>query len=354
MNKFSQLILIGLFFGNGVFASEIDFSKCEKFFAVRTMAPVVPFDFKGNGKMEIGHLRQGKISYKHDPNKRQDIFNEQRRVVTLKFTEDLENGKITADSWLNAKKESQYWRAFDVKTVVQRDGKGNVLEIYKDFPQEHIDHEIALRRDFYNRRISANERRWQKKRGIGHNPEKYSVSRSTIRFEIINNQCVPMEAKDTFLLGSSKKKAKSFDITLFNTRLCKDILDFFDKYPKTKSCFDSGLNRKMGTIFEKYIGSDEANRVDEMKKGTRGGPSFWSPGIHTIYAERGHLGLDTYVSSQIKRQHSNESSIFSAHEILRHCDRFGLSSIIRDKDIWKTNESKGGPEPEKKNKSISR
>ena len=356
MNRFSQLMFIGLFFSNGVFASEIDLSKCEEFLAIGS-GFTLPFFFKGNGKMEIGDLRQGKISYKYDPIKRQDVFNQEQRVMTPKFAEDLANGKITGDTWSDAKKESQYWRVFDVKTVVQRDDKGNVLEIYKDFPQEHIDHEIALRKDFYNRHISANERRWQEKKGTGHDPEKYSVSRSTIRFEIINNQCVPMEAKDTFLLGPNKEKAKSFDITLFNTRLCKDILDFFDKYPKTKSCFDSGLNRKMGTIFEKYIGSDEANYVDEMQKGTRGGSPFWAPGLSTIYGNRDHLGLGNYASNRIKREPSyrNESSIFSANEILRHCDdELGLGSIIRDKDIWKTNESEGEPEPEKKNKAISR
>ena len=345
--KASFLLTGFLMFSHHAMA-EVDYTKCINFINPKSaMSGIglgiglgiygnkyVPYSLQIDGKIRP---HRDVVSYNHDQSKNQEIIIYETPSYSGGIS--LKGGGSKGFNSENPYKQ-QMRRA---KVIIQRDSQGNIVEIVNDQnpSQAEIDKQVKTQRQFYEEGTSESVRAandsWAKKI-LGHEkfqPPFYRLSHSTIKFEIKNGQCVPLESKNT-ALTEPKKDGKKTETTNFNINLCKDIDDFLKKNPEAASCFKKDLNDKITSVFDKYL--DNENRSYPYLGYSGAGNFFGGPGAYGISSLEDKfdtLGVAKFSSNNSgKLKAIGSSPVITGHVILQNCYSQGLGSFIDDPSIW--------------------
>ncbi|MCY4643326.1 MAG: hypothetical protein OXB88_01785 [Bacteriovoracales bacterium] len=252
--------------------------------------PNVPFTLKENGKVEP---LSGVISYKYDKAKKQDVITYEAPFF------DASNATT---------------RMKQVKAIIQRDDKGNIVEIRNDQNLSSAD----------LKKIHTQYQKVVSQRGQTLNsPPFATLSHGIVKFEIKNNQCTPVESQNVYLT-EPKVGGETTYTTNFYLNLCKDIQDFFQKNPEAESCFKNDLNQKMSSLFSQY----QSTRV---LSGVQGGGFPGPPSLESLlYRDVGGFGP----KRKAHRKGLGMSPIISGHMILQQCLEQQLEPFLADDTIW--------------------
>lgn len=159
----------------------------------------------------------------------------------------------------------------------------------------------------------------------------------TIKFKYSNDKCYPEIAHSKFAIRGQKIKS-----TIFDTKFCKNIKDFFEKNKSLDRCFNvtSPANKAISELF-KQNGYDINELVGKFATIT----PFMNQ--YNFSVEQKILSSSSNIFSPFTfgNKKANKttlgalgsSPVISAYMILHDCYEKGLSSSIEDKTIWKTN-----------------
>ena len=315
MKKFSMSSIGLLFLFSHNTLAQVDYSKCREFMHTGTGAmSYAPFDLQSNGRISP---HQNVLSYSYDKSKKQDIIVYEIRRYESPTTSTPSSGRATQ----NAER---------VRVVIQRDEQGNIVEFIKDndyqLSQADLDRQV--------RQLAE----WSKQ---GMQIPFSRLSRSTVKFEIKNGQCVPIVSKSTVLVGPKINGRKS-EMTHFNTNLCKDIDDFLKSNPEAASCFKKNLNDKISSIFDKYKNDNTQSQLSlglgvpyGIGIGSHYGPSYYGPSLEQrlSYRSGNFPGTNDLIKERLRKL-TGTSPVISAHMILQNCHQQGLFPFIEDAKIW--------------------
>ena len=311
MTKRFALFIWALFLLNNAVAT--DYSKCMNFLDPRTShappgssysAPnkILFFRLRDNGKVEPNSQV---LSYTIDKNKKQEVVNSTLPAFALSM--DLIREDIDPVKDIRS-----------VKSIIQRDENGNIIEIRRDLNLSSTD---------LKRIKNRQEKFWKQKNKANPNAKNYyppvfsTLSHHVTKFEARNGQCVPVESQSLFLT-EPKKNGKTATYTHFNLNLCKDIKDFFQKNPDAESCFRRDLNRKMTSIFSKY----SSKYLHPAQK----------PSSLYSFSQSLERQIDKFAyMRELGDKNRGKSPVIAGNMILQKCRDIGLGPFLNDPSIWK-------------------
>lgn len=244
-----------------------------------------------------------------------------------------------------------------VSVEIKRNGSGEIQEIVYDqnYTQAELTAMHAQLQEFYQQSKPEEQRKqndeWAKQNGQeGFQVPFFTQSATTVKFDIKNGQCVPMEVKNESLL-EPKVDGSTYETTQMNTPLCKDIRDFLNENPEAAACMKSDLNKKMGDIFSKYTPEGFG-----MPGGSIGiGVGFPGGGINGGYGMGGFgmpmwgMSIENYLMANQNPEWIPEgereayfarfgsSPVITGNMLYQQCIDNGLSPILEDESIWVEN-----------------
>ncbi|MCR9202950.1 MAG: hypothetical protein NXH75_00090 [Halobacteriovoraceae bacterium] len=324
--------------------AETDYSKCQDYLNPPSTGGValggsriwgLPFTLKEDGSLKV---RDG-VDLKVEDGGKTEKFN----YTVPGF--DSGNG-VKSDS-------------FVYETVVKRDDKGNILNIFHG-PQLTDGKLQELKKQQYKMYLENTSEEIIKKNNevMGGESGKYvppftAFKGTNLDFEVKNGKCVPMRQSQE-LLGEPKVDGKTASTTNLDTTLCRDVHQFLEANPEAAACFKKDLNMRMSDIFKRHADkySEEMQNMSQVfPRGTGGygmgmgmgfgmGMGMGFGGISLTkevlsnHQPYGRMADDKQYF-QTQRRYSY-SPILSGHKIVQICFDNGLESSITDNSIWES------------------
>lgn len=338
-------------------AHAVDYTKCMEF-----INPKDPFSSKSVGNAGWGMmgiyrpfelLSDGKIKPNDDVISYDTIDDKNQEVIQY----DMPTfGVISLNE--SDKKNPFKHDTKRITVIIQRDDKGNIVEIINDenVSQSDIDQQVKIQRAHWERNtpeeMKRPYKRLEEKSGQKIQLPFSRYASSSVKFEVKNGQCVPVESKNKILI-EPKKDGQTFETTNYNVNLCKDIDNFLTKNPEAASCFKKDLNKQITSIFERYKPKDQqfSSMVGPFGGGigyggvnSGFGMSFGFGSVEQMMSQ-GMFWGDEDQKSAIRKT-TGSSPIIAGHMILQNCYNQGLGTFIDDPSIWeeagvKTQKSSG-------------
>ena len=171
-------------------------------------------------------------------------------------------------------------------------------------------------------------------------PDQKMTYKSTIQFNIQNGKCYPMVSHAEFKVNNEDIKA-----TVFDTKLCKNIHDYFANNKSLSKCLDpdSKEGKEINEIFKKsgfdsnQLRSSFAKITPVLERTTHSVEQkiiAASPNTYDL------LGLSNHELNKRSMAMSGGSPQMSAYMILNDCYERGLRSTIMDEALWKNENPK--------------
>lgn len=339
-------ITTSIVFSTSSFAN-VDYSKCSEYLSPRTpfgggFASIYqPFQLESDGKITP---HEDVISYNHDRTKNQEII--VYELPTYEFS------TLDQNNMQNPYKQKMR----RVTAIIQRNENGQITEITNDqnITQSEIDKQVKLQRDLYLKNtppeVVKQHEEMYAQNGLGSHLPFLRLDKQTTNFEIKNDQCVPVDSKNHFLI-EPKADGSTYESKLFDINLCKDIDSFIEQNPEAAACFKKNLNEKISAIFQKYSPPQPTmpgGGFPGMGMGLGG--SFPGMGYMGYTGISGGFGMMSRLDSQLLtnfgilqgneeqvdnfRKMTGSSPVITGHMILQECHTNGLTSFIDDEDIW--------------------
>ena len=161
---------------------------------------------------------------------------------------------------------------------------------------------------------------------------------SDIKFEIENNYCVPKKGKAKVFL----KDGTRVESTTFDTRLCKDINDFFskEKNKDLKKCLDleSKESKELVRIFEGNGYKEEDVKLSFEGNAT---PIFnrysYSVEQKILTGHKPTAFMFNMTEKQVEHLPGvfGGSPVVAASMILNDCIEKGIGKVLSDQDVWR-------------------
>ena len=214
----------------------------------------------------------------------------------------------------------------NVQVIIKRDIYGNITEIIEGkglVPDADNDKEIDRMREKIEKPELA-----------------FAYKGTSTRFEVLNNQCVPMK-QSVLLVRKNEDEYENSEIVIFDTRLCRSIHAFLKEHRESLSVFDSELNGQMATLFAekaRYLLSPEDKErqflsneiVDEMVNNNVTSPANLSLRLRVLTGFIAYTQVDS-----LKQKHFGVSPIVSAYQIQGTCFYQGLSYFMWNDSVWR-------------------
>ena len=154
------------------------------------------------------------------------------------------------------------------------------------------------------------------------------LSQMSLKFEIKNDQCVPIESTSTALI-QPQKDGQTNKTAHFNTELCKEVNDFLIEHPEAESCFKPNINNKISAIFGKYMGQYPMANL----QGRGGGFGGFYPTVESFLYSNDVGGVDGPFK-QSTRKSLGLSPVITGHKLLQDCYSQRLGPFMNDPAIW--------------------
>jgi hypothetical protein len=162
---------------------------------------------------------------------------------------------------------------------------------------------------------------------------------TTISFDYNNDKCIPSIATNTFELNGTEVTS-----TVFDTRLCKEINDFFLSKPKLTECLkaDSDASKSISRIYDRHGYNQSVNAGNV----TLGQVQLQTQNRYSYSVEQRVLtGSNALVNQMPGADQARQNRILgvlggnptiSAYMILKDCEEKGLAPTINDPSVWET------------------
>lgn len=244
------------------------------------------------------------------------------KTPPLQDLEDIDNKER-----VNALVTAEHPDLLETETVVTRDAKGDIIEIFEALPP--------------NQNALAGERRYSSIKGV----------RTTLG--IRNNTCVPMRSSEVFARAMEEDGQTVLietELPVFITPLCRDLQEVLEANDALFSGFDLTVGEELKTTFVKY-------RSEMLLDGPR--PFFsreeleeevgWRLNVkHDFHGPLNVQALLGYyadgapsedrntnaVSTMERMQRLGQSPVLSSQKILSHCYYRGLRNTLRNDSLW--------------------
>jgi hypothetical protein len=382
-----KLFMMALLISSSAYAT--DYSKCSsslnpdpyEYYKDGSTEPMpyhgmFPFKLTDDGQVKP---IDGIVSYeKNEEGNKEVIEYNIASMIKPQTIEDIKKGDIGAWPTFNPQKRK-------VKTIITRNEQGDIVQIKTDhnFTQEELNimfnNQQNNFRAFADPKMVENLDKEAKKNGKERYEIPFSYNKNeTLNFEVKNGKCVLISQQQETAFGN-KLDSPSVTNSQFNVNLCKDIDNFINKHPEATACFKADLNKKMSSIFDKYVdkskyglGGAGAGNVGPMvpgvgigypgtggggygvpggvPMGAHGRPNFNSGGFGgfgmmgygfdlemRILGQGGGLPWlegDNKGKESVYRRMQSSPTILGAN-LLQNCYDRGLGTYIDDPSLWK-------------------
>jgi hypothetical protein len=224
--------------------------------------------------------------------------------------------------------------------------EGNNEELTLD--QDGVLNKLTIKRNSKNEIVELVNNLKMKSSAAG--PDIPFINVAQTKFENLNGKCIPSRLDSTSSIGNESRQ----DV-FYETRLCRNLQQFFKKNPDAQSCFDKGYIKQVQNIFSDYYtrngdvyGVQAVKNLDlakpfpmKTKFNQNPGTSELPMPFETSFTNQRLLAPSVPTIDSNLLLNSNQfatSPVTSANIINMNCNdiRFTgfLSEVISDEDVW--------------------